>query len=217
MDPFRSQFAANLNDICDRMGLPKQGVGRATELARLFGICIPSAHKWLTGGSLPDLDKLPRICTLLKCTSDELVLGLRSADMLRGLLVRIPMELKHVGIKAEMTLPSECLLPFGYGPFRILEVVSNEMEPYVMEGDFVFYDTSFSSLDRNGVYVIEHRGNKFVRRVQTSMNGHISLLCDSALFTTENLNIDSNKLGKRDDSQDFVPLGRVLARLLVKR
>lgn len=75
MDTFRKQFAANLNAICDRMSIPKSGSGRATGLAKLFNMSVPAAHKWLTGGSLPELDKLPRICSILQCTADELIFG----------------------------------------------------------------------------------------------------------------------------------------------
>lgn len=219
MDLFRRQFAANLNAICDRIGLPKSGAGRATDLARLFGMSVPSAHKWLTGGSLPDVNKIPRICNVLKCTADELILGVRTTDDAScDRFIRIPVELCRSGVDAEMMVQSECLIPFGVGPFRLLQAVSNEMEPYVMEGDFVFYDTSFTSLDRNGVYVIQHRhsGNKFIRRVQLSMNGHISLLCDSTHFSAEKLCTDCDGKGCQKDL-DFLTLGLVIARILVKR
>lgn len=214
VDPFREQFASNLNDICDRRGLPKSGAGRATELAHLFKMSVPSAHKWLTGGSLPELDKIPNICHILQCTADELILGLRTEMHAPELYVHVPIEMSRASNIASAMIQSECLKAYGNGPFGVLEVGSNDMEPFVMEGDFVFYDKSFASIERNGVYVIERNGRKFVRRVQLSMSGHITFLCDNALFATENLVIDCDNKGV---PANCATLGMVIARILVRR
>lgn len=211
MDPFRKQFSANLNRICDRISIPKSGAGRATILAGMCSMSVPAAHKWLTGGSLPELDKLPRICTILKCTTDELILGRFEPED----IVRIHVEMSGGRAVSEMTIDSQCFSQFGTGPFALLQVESNEMEPFVMEGDFVFYDTSRSSVDRSGVYVIDRHGRKFVRRIQRSMNEHISLYCDNPLFAEETIDMSCGTTAIM--AGEFHSIGMVVARILVKR
>lgn len=212
MDKFRKQFAANLNKICDRLDLPISGSGRATELSRIFGMSVPSAHRWLSGGSLPEMEKIPRICAALKCSCDELMFGISDKEPPLSKRAYIPIEQSQTKDSYNLIVSAGFLSQFGVGPFHLLEINSNEMEPYAMEGDYVLYDTSINTPDLSGIYVIEHGSRKFLRRVQMSLNGHLSLLCDNEQFSSQEfLPLEAQS------QQDIAFLGKVAARVLVRR
>jgi transcriptional regulator with XRE-family HTH domain len=52
----KSAFSSRLKEVCEDEGLPERG--RQTALAKRFSVSQQAAKKWLSGESLPELDKV---------------------------------------------------------------------------------------------------------------------------------------------------------------
>lgn len=52
----KTAFASRLKELCDEEGLPEHG--RQTALAKRFDVSQQAVKKWLSGESLPELEKL---------------------------------------------------------------------------------------------------------------------------------------------------------------
>lgn len=58
-NPVKSGFALRLRELCEDAALPERG--RQTLLAKKFAVSQQAAKKWLSGESLPELDKVVAI------------------------------------------------------------------------------------------------------------------------------------------------------------
>lgn len=59
--PVKAAFSQRLRELCEDAGLPEHG--RQTALAKRFGVSQQAAKKWLSGESLPELEKMILIAT----------------------------------------------------------------------------------------------------------------------------------------------------------
>lgn len=68
----------------------------------------------------------------------------------------------------------------------ILEIaVGESMEPGVRDGDALLVDTVDRTFRDFGIYVIEARGERLVKRVQRKFDGGLILISDSKMYPPE--------------------------------
>lgn len=84
---------------------------------------------------------------------------------------------------------------FGRGPDEvILEIaVGESMEPGIRNGDLLLIDTTDQTFRNFGIYVIEARGDRLVKRVQRKFDGSLILISDNALYQPESIQADVAK------------------------
>lgn len=69
----KTAFANRLKEICEEEGLPDHG--RQTALAKRFDVSQQAAKKWLSGESLPEMEKLILIANWARVNITWLVQG----------------------------------------------------------------------------------------------------------------------------------------------
>jgi phage repressor protein C with HTH and peptisase S24 domain len=76
----------------------------------------------------------------------------------------------------------------------VLEVAAGEsMEPDIRNGDLLLIDTTDRTFRNFGVYVIEARGERLVKRVQRKFDGSLILISDNSLYQAELIPTDLAK------------------------
>jgi phage repressor protein C with HTH and peptisase S24 domain len=87
----------------------------------------------------------------------------------------------------------------------ILEIaVGESMEPNIRNGDLLLLDTTDRTFRNFGIYVIEARGERLVKRVQRKFDGSLILISDNTTYQPE---LISAELAK-----EVHPVGRVIWR-----
>jgi phage repressor protein C with HTH and peptisase S24 domain len=87
----------------------------------------------------------------------------------------------------------------------ILEIaVGESMEPHIHDGDMLLVDTTDRNFRVFGVYVIEMRGERLVKRVQRKFDGSLIVISDNHVYQPESI---SSELAK-----EVRALGRVIWR-----
>jgi len=84
---------------------------------------------------------------------------------------------------------------FGREPAELsLEIALGEsMEPGIQDGDVLLLDTSDLTFRNFGVYVIEVRGERLVKRVQRKFDGSLILISDNPKYLPESIDADLAK------------------------
>jgi phage repressor protein C with HTH and peptisase S24 domain len=68
----------------------------------------------------------------------------------------------------------------------LLEIASGEsMLPGIQDGDILFVDTTEQRFRAHGVYVLEIGGERMVKRVQSKLDGGLTLISDNKIYETE--------------------------------
>ena len=67
------------------------------------------------------------------------------------------------------------------------------MEPNVRSGDLLLVDTTDRTFRDFGIYVIEARGERLVKRVQRKFDGSLILISDNTLYQPELIPADIAK------------------------
>jgi phage repressor protein C with HTH and peptisase S24 domain len=76
----------------------------------------------------------------------------------------------------------------------ILEVTIGEsMEPGIRNGDLLLVDTTDRTFRNFGIYVIEARGERLVKRVQRKFDGSLILISDNAVYQPESISAELAK------------------------
>jgi phage repressor protein C with HTH and peptisase S24 domain len=76
----------------------------------------------------------------------------------------------------------------------ILEVaVGESMEPDIRNGDALLIDTTDRTFRNFGVYVIEARGERLVKRIQRKFDGSLILISDNTIYQPETISADLAK------------------------
>jgi phage repressor protein C with HTH and peptisase S24 domain len=74
----------------------------------------------------------------------------------------------------------------------ILEpAVGDSMEPYIRDGDLLLVDTSDQTVRTFGIYVIEVKAGRLVKRVQRKLDGSLILISDNTRYQPETIAPDS--------------------------
>jgi phage repressor protein C with HTH and peptisase S24 domain len=73
----------------------------------------------------------------------------------------------------------------------VLEIaVGESMEPGIRNGDLLLIDTTDRTFRNFGIYVIEARGERLVKRVQRKFDGSLILISDNAMYQPESIPAD---------------------------
>jgi phage repressor protein C with HTH and peptisase S24 domain len=76
----------------------------------------------------------------------------------------------------------------------ILEIAIGEsMEPHIRNGDLLLVDTTDQTFRNFGVYVIEVRKERLVKRVQRKFDGSLILISDNKVYQPESISADLAK------------------------
>jgi phage repressor protein C with HTH and peptisase S24 domain len=78
---------------------------------------------------------------------------------------------------------------FGREPDEVnLEIAIGEsMEPHIHNGDLLLIDTKDQTFRNFGIYVIEVRGERLVKRVQRKFDGSLILISDNTVYQPESI------------------------------
>jgi phage repressor protein C with HTH and peptisase S24 domain len=84
---------------------------------------------------------------------------------------------------------------FGREPAELaLEIaVGESMEPHIRNGDLLLVDTTDQTFRNFGIYVIEVRGERLVKRVQRKFDGSLILISDNKVYQPESIPTDLAK------------------------
>jgi phage repressor protein C with HTH and peptisase S24 domain len=84
---------------------------------------------------------------------------------------------------------------FGREPAELaLEIAIGEsMEPQIRNGDLLLVDTTDQTFRNFGIYVIEVRGERLVKRVQRKFDGSLILISDNKVYQPESIPADLAK------------------------
>ncbi len=84
---------------------------------------------------------------------------------------------------------------FGREPNDVLmeTAVGESMEPNIHNGDLLLVDTTDRTFRNFGVYVIEVRDERLVKRVQRKFDGSLILISDNKVYEAEHLDAELSK------------------------
>lgn len=162
----RTRLLSTLEEVSD---LKAEALGDdlfVEYLALVTGTAVQTARRWIakTNPGLPDLVSFAMLCDVLQAdvnwmlglTRTRLALPRVDADWLQDLLGDV--------IEAAD----------GRQGVRVL---GDEMEPAIMAGDWVLVDTSERKWGRNGTYLLQWKGQRVLRSVETRLGEGFVLGC----------------------------------------
>jgi phage repressor protein C with HTH and peptisase S24 domain len=95
---------------------------------------------------------------------------------------------------------------FGRAPGDLIldTAVGDSMEPHIRDGDLLLVDVTENSFRSFGIYVMEMRGERIVKRVQRLFNGTLILISDNRVYQPEEI--------PPEDAAEVHVVGRVVWR-----
>ena len=191
-------------------GLAEPSRERLVALADATAVPI----SWLAKGEGPEPDLLP------PAGPGRTVRGGTPAQRLEpGRFVLLPKKPETVaagaGAPPPAPIPNHEFIGFRHDWIRetferapgdlILETaVGDSMEPQIRDGDQLLVDVTENKFRGFGVYVMEMRGERLVKRVQRLFNGTVILISDNRIYQPEEI--------PPDDARDIRVVGRVVWR-----
>ena len=88
------------------------------------------------------------------------------------------------------------------GMLSSVEVRGDSMEPTLIDGDTILVDEGINRVDEDGIYVLEIRGRRVVKRVQHFVDGTMALISDNPAYQRETVT--------RSMARDVLVLGRMV-------
>ncbi|MBW4022915.1 MAG: helix-turn-helix transcriptional regulator [Proteobacteria bacterium] len=191
----------------------------ADRLARATGVSPSAFRKWLKGEAEPSRDRLVALAGTAGVSVAWLAQGegpepdlvsldarARSPDMIGPdrtpfhLLPKVP-EGVAAGSGRPVPSPATEFIGFRHDWLRstfsrepetiILETaIGDSMEPHIGNGDLLLVDTTDQSFRNFGVYVIEMRAERLVKRVQRKFDGSLILISDNSRYQAETISAD---------------------------
>ena len=81
---------------------------------------------------------------------------------------------------------------FGREPadVQMVTAVGESMEPNIHNGDLLLVDTTDRTFRNFGVYVVECRGERLVKRVQRKFDGSLILISDNTMYQPESIDAE---------------------------
>lgn len=158
----RHAFSVRFGALLDQHDFPPMGKGRVVAVADRYGITQGAAQKWLSGTTMPDIDKLLRMAQLFGVTVDDL-LGVsdmqESVGRPSGLLNRYMLmqsidklhAIKILGTEDVLALPVSVFDIFQHScpaDLSVVPVVGNAMAPTFRDGSMVFANRSLEMIER---------------------------------------------------------------------
>jgi phage repressor protein C with HTH and peptisase S24 domain len=194
----------------------------ADRLARATGVSPSAFRKWLKGEAEPSRDRLVALAGTAGVSVAWLAQGegpepdLVSLDARARspgeavpdtsqfhLLPKVPEAAAAGGGKPTTSGATE-FIGFRHDWLRttfhrepqdvILETAIGEsMEPHIRNGDLLLVDTTDQTFRNFGIYVIEIRAERLVKRVQRKFDGSLILISDNAVYQPETISAELAK------------------------
>ena len=76
----------------------------------------------------------------------------------------------------------------------IIKMFGDYMEPTLTNGDFVFFDLSYTDFCGDGIYVLELNGTTYIKRIQQPEDEQLRLIADNPLYASINVASDKVKI-----------------------
>lgn len=214
----RKAFSIALGELLDRHGLPASNHGRLQAFAKLVNRPVSTAHRWLSGVGMPDVDDLFLLCGVFSCSLDELLgrlpIGGEQQNQDPTTSVTYFSDFGSVVIN----MPSSFL---GAGeatrPIGVMRVVGLEMSGYAEPNDRIFFDLGETEIRSGAVFALRIGTYLVIRRLRVRLDGMIDVLCDNPVFPSEMAPRERFKTNEEASAQDIVILGRVIAKLNLER
>lgn len=210
----REAFAASLNQLLERHGLPVSLHGRVQAFAGLINRPISTAHRWLSAKGIPDVEDLFLLCGIFSCSLDEL-LG-RSPIKREYSDKESPTTATYFSDNgnADISIP-KFFLPFDdpSRPLGILRVSGPEMIGYAEDGDRVFFDLSETEIQSGSVYALRIDQQLAIRRLRIRLDRRIDVLCENTHYPPELTEPSCFKPASEAGPGDIAILGRIVAKL----
>jgi phage repressor protein C with HTH and peptisase S24 domain len=206
-----------------RLGIVVQQWPSADRLAKATGVSPSAFRKWLKGVAEPSRDRLVALAEAAGVNvswlaqgegvpPDPVSLAARAHSPQSGGTLNIAQFLvlpKRVEAAAAGAGKPVAISPSEFIGFRhdwlrgtfardpadlILEIaVGESMEPNIRNGDLLLIDTTDLTFRNFGIYVIEVRAERLVKRVQRKFDGSLILISDNKIYQPESIPADLAK------------------------
>lgn len=214
-------FSKQLNKLLDAHGVPASKYGRLEAFAKLVDRPVSTAHRWLTGKSIPDFVILVRLCRLFPCSLDELFGVEQTPSTNREqteptLTQRLHYLSENGGI--DINIPGNIFMfPDPTKRVSLMTVSGTEMSGYVEPFDRVVFDPDETDIRSGSVFVLLIANRLVVRRLVVRLDQQIDVVCDNPRHPPERTSPDLFKRIEDAQTGDITVLGRVIAKINFER
>lgn len=190
-EQFKEYFVSQLIQVLDENGIPQRS--RVSLLSEITGRSTQTVINWLDGANLPDLDAARRIFFKLQADSD-VMLGIKRPSAQDDAANQ---DLNAFGIRVAPLLQKEPRLSalanaVADNPDATLLVLQKgeEMAPEIGRGETVGVDTTKTTIEASGLYVLRRRKRLFLRRVEQHVGSdYVTLVCANARYAPEQIQL----------------------------
>ena len=218
--PASAEASAGQAGFVARLQLVAAEWPSADRLAKATGVSASAFRKWLRGEAEPSRDRLVALATAAGVSlawlaqgdgpePDFAALGARannrrpanSVDTARFLVLPTVStaaaagagraindgDTEFIGFRHDWIRSA-----FGREPAEIMleKAVGDSMEPHIHNGDLLLVDTTDTTFRNFGVYVIEVRTERLVKRVQRKFDGSLILISDNGVYQPEMIDVE---------------------------
>lgn len=165
---FRERLLSTIRQWQDVRGPEADTAAIARYLALITGTAPATARRWLDEiePGLPDLASFTSLCRFTHADPSWL-LGLGDAPQ--------PQQSEWMGLLIRDIAQNA-------GDMSGFRVTGDEMEPDIKAGDWVLVDTANRAWGQNGMYLIEYRGLRSLRTVDTRFGAGFVLSCKNKTY-----------------------------------
>jgi len=203
-------------------------VGNASAFARRCGLSVTAVRNYLNGGE-PTRPTLQKIAERMSVSLEWLINGTgsleSSSDITNASRVGVPFLPSQslakywppsVDVPPNLTISATQILTLDLewvklhlgvqaAPALILQMEDRSMEPTIQLGDYLFIDTTDTSL-RNGYFALIVKGTTIIKRVIWDTLEEIKLVADNERYGTMTLSVN-------ESAETHRLIGRVAFRL----
>ena len=221
--PTQPEVGAGQAGFVSRLQLVAAEWPSADRLAKATGVSASAFRKWLKGEAEPSRDRLVALAAAAGVSLAWLAQGegpepdfpavaarannRRPADILTSarflVLPTVPSGAAAGAGRAATDGATEFIgfrhdwirTVFGREPDDVMleTAVGDSMEPHIHNGDLLLVDMTDTMFRNFGVYVIEVRDERLVKRVQRKFDGSLILISDNQVYQPESIDADLAK------------------------
>ena len=180
------------------------------EVANRLGVSRQAVQKWATGVQAPTYDNLQRLAEVLACSVSDLVAN-KGLDPVPGGTLITNAKMSEDQSDAVYVPLLDVYASAGHGTdstaqdlikgislsgsflrslpgvislrnLHIIRVIGDSMEPTIEKNGYVLIDGSQRSITADSIYCIQAENQIFVKRVQRSLDGSITLISDNSQY-----------------------------------
>lgn len=188
------KFKETLNSAIDRLGAPPKHRGRSEWLAEFAGVSISTSRKWLEGDGMPRKSNLRALAAKLGLTDkwEPIATPIDEDEF-----IDVPVYASY-----PQESPHECLHQIDVVKFSrrflvehsgkadpkslFMFCVHNDcMWPTTKSGDTVMASMCGNAITENAIFILQHKRQILLRRLQYKLSGQISVQCDNENYEHE--------------------------------